>query len=304
MTLLYSNMPEVKYVALRNVLLLIQKRPDILQDEMKARNAAPSSPGLFTPGRKLTPVTRRCDIRLACHAQVFFCEYNDPIYVKLAKLEIMVRKATAGNVELVLSELKEYGPHTSFFSRARVCHVALTGWRALLPRGPRLWGGNLRYATEIDVDFVRKSVRAIGICAVKIERAADRCIDVLLELIQTKVSYVVQEAVVVIKVRQGVARRRHRSERLQPCADRDLPRACGMTGGGNPHASQDIFRKYPNRYERIIGTLCENLETLDEPEAKVWRLPLTPVAAPTALPITVAGAGEVLRCGPRAHRPP
>ena len=37
MTLLYSNMPEVKYVALRNVLLLIQKRPDILQDEMKVR---------------------------------------------------------------------------------------------------------------------------------------------------------------------------------------------------------------------------------------------------------------------------
>jgi hypothetical protein len=36
-TLLYSNMPEVKYVALRNVLLLIQKRPDILQDEMKVR---------------------------------------------------------------------------------------------------------------------------------------------------------------------------------------------------------------------------------------------------------------------------
>jgi hypothetical protein len=60
-----------------------------------------------------------------------------------------------------------------------------------------------RYATEIDVDFVRKSVRAIGICAVKIERAADRCIDVLLELIQTKVAYVVQEAVVVIKVRRG-----------------------------------------------------------------------------------------------------
>jgi hypothetical protein len=36
---------------------------------------------------------------------------------------------------------------------------------------------------------------------------------------------------------------------------------------------QDIFRKYPNRYESIIGLLCENLDTLDEPEAKaamVW----------------------------------
>eukprot|EP01034_Spumella_vulgaris_P022255 gene22255-28368_t len=36
---------------------------------------------------------------------------------------------------------------------------------------------------------------------------------------------------------------------------------------------KDIFRKYPNKYESIIATLCENLEDLDEPEAKasmVW----------------------------------
>lgn len=53
-------------------------------------------------------------------------------------------------------------------------------------------------------------------------------------MIQTKVNYVVQEAIVVIK---------------------------------------DIFRKYPNKYESIISTLCENLDTLDEPEARasmVW----------------------------------
>ena len=50
---------------------------------------------------------------------------------------------------------------------------------------------------------------------------------VLLDLIQTKVNYVVQEAVVVIK---------------------------------------DIFRRYPNRYESVIGILCEALDTLDEPE--------------------------------------
>lgn len=31
---------------------------------------------------------------------------------------------------------------------------------------------------------------------------------------------------------------------------------------------QDIFRKYPNKYESIIATLCENLDTLDEPEAR------------------------------------
>jgi len=64
-----------------------------------------------------------------------------------------------------------------------------------------------RYSSEIDIDFVRKSVRAIGICAVKIERASDRCVDALMELIQTKVNYVVQESIIVIKVRNYHAKK-------------------------------------------------------------------------------------------------
>lgn len=91
-----------------------------------------------------------------------------------------------------------------------------------------------RYATEIDVDFVRKSVRAIGKLAIKIAPAAQLCISTLLQLVSTKVSYIVQEATVVIR---------------------------------------NIFRKYPNQYESIISTLCENLDSLDEPEAKaamIW----------------------------------
>jgi vesicle coat complex subunit len=47
--------------------------------------------------------------------------------------------------------------------------------------------------------FVPKAVRAIGRCAIKLERAAERCISVLLELIKIKVNYVVQEAIIVIK---------------------------------------------------------------------------------------------------------
>jgi hypothetical protein len=48
-----------------------------------------------------------------------------------------------------------------------------------------------RYASEVDVDLVRKSIKA----------AAERCVNVLLNLIATGMSYVVQEAVVVMKVR-------------------------------------------------------------------------------------------------------
>jgi len=104
--------------------------------------------------------------------KVFFVKYNDPIYVKLEKLDIMIRLASQANIAQVLAELKEY-------------------------------------ATEVDVDFVRKAVRAIGRCAIKVEQSAERCVSTLLDLIQTKVNYVVQEAIVVIK---------------------------------------DIFRKYPNKY--------------------------------------------------------
>ena len=91
-----------------------------------------------------------------------------------------------------------------------------------------------RYASEVDVEFVRKAVRSIGRLAIKISVAADLCITVLVALVETKVNYVVQEAIVVIK---------------------------------------DIFRRYPNEYEGIIGTLCENLDALDTPDAKaamIW----------------------------------
>lgn len=84
------------------------------------------------------------------------------------------------------------------------------------------------------MDFVRKAVRSIGRLAIKVEPAADNCIKTLLGLIETKVSYVVPEAIIVIK---------------------------------------DIFRRYPGKYEGIIPTLCEQLDVLEEPEAKaamIW----------------------------------
>lgn len=160
---LLAKGPEVQYLALRNALLMLQRRPDVLRNDIR----------------------------------VFFCKYNDPIYVKVTKLELIFMLANENNIDEVLTELREY-------------------------------------ATEIDVHFVRKAVRAIGKLAIKIEPAARRCINLLLELVATKITYIVQEATVVIR---------------------------------------NIFRKYPNQYESIIGTLCEHLDSLDEPEAKaamVW----------------------------------
>ncbi|KAI8925238.1 adaptin N terminal region-domain-containing protein [Entophlyctis helioformis] len=160
---LISSEPEIQYVALRNINLILQKRPDVLTEETR----------------------------------VFFTKFNDPPYVKLEKLEVIIKLCAESNVDQVLSELKEY-------------------------------------ANEVDVDFVRKSVRAIGRCAIKIPAASDKCVHALLDLLKTGVAYIVQEAIVVMK---------------------------------------DVFRKYPTKYEGIIPSLCQNLDALDEPDARaslIW----------------------------------
>jgi vesicle coat complex subunit len=159
---LVASAPEVQYVALRNIDLLLQAKPDILSKELR----------------------------------VFFCKYNDPPYVKMQKLEIMVRIANEKNYEQLLSELKEY-------------------------------------ALEVDMDFVRRAIKAIGQVAIKIEDASAKCVQALEDLLATKVNYVVQEVVVVIK---------------------------------------DILRKYPG-FEGVIPSVCSCIDELDEASARgslIW----------------------------------
>jgi AP-1 complex subunit beta-1 len=162
---LMSSNPEIQYIAIKNINLIVQKRPDI-----------------FRKGEEI---------------KVFFCNFNDPLYVKLEKLEIMIRLVDLKTIDQFLHEVKEY-------------------------------------ASELDVPFVRKAVSAIGRCAIKLEKASDRCVQALIELVRTKVDYLVQESVKVIK---------------------------------------DILRRYPNRYESIIKDFCDNLKALnfaDERAAMIW----------------------------------
>ena len=42
------------------------------------------------------------------NVRVFFSKYNDPVYVKLEKIEILVKVADEKNSDSILSELKEY----------------------------------------------------------------------------------------------------------------------------------------------------------------------------------------------------
>lgn len=72
----------------------------------------------------------------------FFCKFNDPIYVKLEKVELLILLCNNDNYQQILNEFKEY-------------------------------------INEVDVDFVRKSIRAVGRIGVKNDKAADRAVSVL-----------------------------------------------------------------------------------------------------------------------------
>ena len=160
---LLSSEHEIQYVALKNINILIQKRPIIFEKDIK----------------------------------LFFCAFTEPLYNKIEKLEILYKLVSMNNIDLVLNELKEY-------------------------------------ASDVDIKFVRRSVKLIGQCAIKLEKAAQRCVETLVELVKTQVSFVIQEAIIGLR---------------------------------------DIFRRYPNTFEGAMAIINENLRTLDDPEAKaalIW----------------------------------
>ena len=126
-TLVSSAEPEIQYVVLRTLSLFVQKYPKALSKEVR----------------------------------VFFCKYNDPSYIKMQKLDIIVGNCHGSNVNLVLDELGEY-------------------------------------CNSVDVNFVKKTVKCIGQLALKLPSSARRCVDILVKLVEGKANYAVEAAIVVV----------------------------------------------------------------------------------------------------------
>ena len=92
-----SNMPEIQYCALRNINLIVQRRPHVLNSEYKVISQMCILHALRT--------CRTQPHLLLSFFQVFFCKYNDPVYVKLEKLEIIIRLASDRNIDAILTEV-------------------------------------------------------------------------------------------------------------------------------------------------------------------------------------------------------
>lgn len=130
---LLTTSPEIQYVALKNIRILLEKYPNILDKELRA----------------------------------FFIKYNDPLYLKLEKIEIMTRISNDENCMLLLSELREY-------------------------------------AMEVDIELVNRTINGIGQIAIKIEKCSKKAVEVLYELFINRGEYAVEEIIIVV---QNILRR-------------------------------------------------------------------------------------------------
>ena len=73
------------------------------------------------------------------NVKVFFCKFNDPIYVKLEKIDILIKVADDKNAESVLNELQDY-------------------------------------TNDMDMDLVTAAVKAIGEIILKVNRSVSRAV--------------------------------------------------------------------------------------------------------------------------------
>ncbi|CUM65280.1 uncharacterized protein PRCAT00002914001 [Priceomyces carsonii] len=127
-SLVSTSIPEAQYVGLKNIRIILEKYPQILSKELR----------------------------------VFFIKYSDPLYLKLEKLEIMVRLATDNNSALLLGELKEY-------------------------------------ALEFEPALVSKAIKSIGSVAIKLAGSVIKAVNLLNSLIdQRGGELTINESIIVL----------------------------------------------------------------------------------------------------------
>ncbi|AQZ16137.1 APL2 (YKL135C) [Zygosaccharomyces parabailii] len=115
-----STPPEMQYVALRNIRIILEKYPDLLTKELR----------------------------------IFYVKFNDPLYVKLEKIDILVRLVDRTNLkqcQVLMRELKEY-------------------------------------AMEFEPEFVTRAIQGLTQLAVKCAdtKFVSKTFEILLELLETQ----------------------------------------------------------------------------------------------------------------------
>lgn len=90
-------------------------------------------------------------------------QYNDPVYVKLEKIDILYKLTDLKNYDAIIGELKNYA------------------------------------ITEFDIDFVKKAIRYIGNIGFKFDKSVDVCVEAVKEILDHNQDFAVCEAIIIAR---------------------------------------------------------------------------------------------------------
>ena len=121
--------PEIQYILLRSLHAIVIKRPMLLEKEFK----------------------------------YFYVQYNDPIYIKLEKVDILYKLCNKKNYEMIIQEFTSYA------------------------------------LTETNVELIRKSIKYIGYVGYKFESSYDLCIKSINKIIDNNNEDAVPECIIVAR---------------------------------------------------------------------------------------------------------
>lgn len=128
MTVMASG-SQIQYILLRGMHAIVQKRPSLVDKDFR----------------------------------YFFIQYNDPVYVKFEKLDILYKLADGKNYEYLLQEFKSYA------------------------------------CLEFNMDLVNKAVKYLGNIAFKFEKACDLSVDYLNEVLEYNQDFTVNQGIIVVR---------------------------------------------------------------------------------------------------------
>ena len=107
-------------------------------------------------------LTSRAPAVFSSEYKHFYCRYNDPVCIKLLKLEILTTIASAGNVSDIVDELAEY-------------------------------------VTDVDTTVARSAVSSIGRMGVRVPEAANVVVEQLMKFLEVDIEYVSSEAIIAMR---------------------------------------------------------------------------------------------------------
>ncbi|MEE3325686.1 MAG: hypothetical protein VZR33_10160, partial [Methanosphaera sp.] len=119
--------PEIQYILLRSLHAIVLKRPILLEKEFK----------------------------------YFYVQYNDPIYIKLEKVDILYKLCNKKNYEMIIQEFTSYA------------------------------------LTETNPELIQKSIRYIGYVGYKFESSYDLCVNSISKIIDNNNEDAVPECIIV-----------------------------------------------------------------------------------------------------------